>query len=73
VSSAPESHPIERFLGPPSYELKIADVRGQKVFDLTPPREVAVFVEFNGYRKMVTFPADPAPFLSRLPEQKAGG
>lgn len=57
-------HPVERFFEglPISYELKISELRGQKVFPVSvSTREVLVFVEFNGYRKCVSFPAEPAP------------
>lgn len=57
-------HSVELFLElvKPSYELKIADLHGQKVFPVSAPTgEVLVFVEFNGYRKCVAFPAEPAP------------
>lgn len=58
-----KTHAVERFfVGQPiSIELKIADVGGQKVFPVpVRSREVLVFIEFNGYRKCVGFPAKPA-------------
>lgn len=58
-----KQHAIEVFFNgnPISVALKIADVSGQRVFPVTPkPKEVIVFLEFNGYRKCVRFPVKKA-------------
>jgi hypothetical protein len=58
-----ESHAIEVFFNgvPISVGLHIADVSGQRVFPLdVKPNEVVVFLEFNGYRRCVRFPAKRA-------------
>lgn len=53
-------HPLEAFMGPPSLELRIVEVTGAKLFPAWKFDEVVVFVEYNGYRKVVKFPATPA-------------
>jgi hypothetical protein len=56
-------HPMERFMGLAHQQPWIVDVGGQRVFPIvaTPADEVAIFIEYNGYRKQVNFPIKPAP------------
>ena len=55
-----DKFPIEQCFEKPSQELRIADLRGQTVFTGRRDGEVIVFVEFNGYRRPVFFPRQPA-------------
>jgi hypothetical protein len=56
-------HPMEAFMPPAHSQPWIVDVGGQRVFPVVPPEaeEVAIFIEYNGYRKQVNFPIKPAP------------
>ena len=52
--------PIEGFFAKPGKELRISDVNGQRIFPAMRRGDVMVFIEFNGYRKPVFFPSQPA-------------
>jgi hypothetical protein len=56
-------HPMEKFMGLAHQQPWIVDVGGQRIFPIVakPATEVAIFVEYNGYRKQVNFPIKPAP------------
>ncbi len=56
-----DKFPIELCFAKPSQELRIVNLRGgQTIFPGRRAEEVIVFVEFNGYRRPVFFPRQPA-------------
>ncbi len=55
-----DKFPIEGFFRKPSQELRITDLNGARTFPSRRHDELVVFVEFNGYRRAVFFPRQPA-------------
>jgi hypothetical protein len=55
-----DKFPIEGFFAKPGQEVKITDLHGQTLFPSRRADELVVFIEFNGYRRAVFFPRQPA-------------